>query len=232
MDNETMYSRTEMMLGSEAVERLKNSHVAVFGIGGVGGFTVEALVRAGVGAVTLVDSDRVSISNLNRQIIATRDTVGMYKTEAMMSRIHSINPDCRVTVHNIFYSEDTHGTFDLAEYDHIADCIDSVRAKLHLIGSAHSADVPIISSMGTGNKLDPARFRVTDISKTHTDPLAKAVRTGLRRMGIDHLPVVFSDEEPTDCSGRRIPGSVSFVPSAAGIIMAGAIIKSLIQKQL
>ena len=214
-----------MMLGEDAVKRLKSSHVAVFGIGGVGGFAVEALARAGVGKLTLIDSDRVSMSNINRQIIALHSTVGRYKTEVMKERIADINPDCEVTVINEFYSEEN--TISLEGFDYVADCIDSVKSKLHLITAAHTLGISLISSMGAGNKLDPTRFKVSDISKTHTDPLAKVIRTELRKRGINHLKVVFSDEEPINPTGERTPGSISFVPSVVGLIIAGEIIKDL-----
>jgi tRNA A37 threonylcarbamoyladenosine dehydratase len=216
-----------MMLGSEAVNKLRRAHVAVFGVGGVGGFTVEALARAGVGKITLIDADRVSVSNINRQIIATRSTVGQYKTEAMKARIADINPECEVITYEEFYSEEN--SISLDGLDYIADCIDSVRSKLYLITEAKSEGIPIISSMGAGNKLDPTRFAVADISKTHTDPLAKVIRTELRKRGINHLKVVFSDEPPINPSGERTPGSVSFVPSVVGLIMAGEIIKDIIK---
>ena len=224
---DTIYTRTEMMLGEEAVNRLKAAHVAVFGVGGVGGFTTEALARAGVGKISLIDSDRVAVSNINRQIIATRSTVGMYKTEAMKARIADINPECEVTVYNQFYSEETPVSLDGLDY--VADCIDSVRSKLHLITTATESGVRVISSMGAGNKLDPTRFTVADISKTHTDPLAKVIRTELRKRGVNHLKVVFSDEPPINPSGERTPGSISFVPSVVGLIIAGEIIKDLIK---
>ncbi|MBQ7343580.1 MAG: tRNA threonylcarbamoyladenosine dehydratase [Clostridia bacterium] len=214
-----------MMLGKDAVEKLKGSHVAVFGVGGVGGFCVEALARAGVGKITLIDADRVSVSNINRQIIATSATVGQYKTEAMKARIADINPECEVNAISEFYSEENQISLDGIDY--IADCIDSVRSKLHLITEAKRADIPIISSMGAGNKLDPTRFTVADISKTHTDPLAKVIRTELRKRGVGHLKVVFSDEPPINPSGERTPGSVSFVPSVVGLIMAGEMIKDI-----
>ncbi len=217
------------MLGEGGVSNLRASHVAVFGVGGVGGFAVEALARAGVGALTLVDADRVSVSNLNRQIIATKSTMGEYKTEAARARILDINPDCRVTTHNLFYGEETKDEISLSEFDYIIDAIDSVRSKLLLIRRAHEAGVRIISSMGAGNKLDPTRFLVTDISKTHTDPLAKVIRTELRRAGINRLRVVFSDEPPVNPTGDRTPGSVSFVPSAVGLILAGEVIKEIAQ---
>lgn len=230
MDNnksESIYTRTAMMLGEGAVNTLKTSHVAVFGVGGVGGFVCEALARAGVGKITLIDSDRVSVSNINRQIIALHSTVGKYKTEAMRERIGDINPECQLTAKNEFYSEEN--PTELSGFDYIADCIDSVKSKLHLITEADRAGVPIISSMGAGNKLDPTRFKVADISKTHTDPLAKVIRTELRKRGVNHLKVVFSDEPPINPSGERTPGSVSFVPSVVGLIMAGEIIKDLIK---
>lgn len=225
---DTIYTRTEMMLGSEAVEKLKGAHVAVFGVGGVGGFTVEALARAGVGKITLIDSDRVAVSNINRQIIATQSTVGMYKTEAMRQRIRDINPECEVIIYNQFYSEETPVSLDGIDY--VADCIDSVRSKLHLITEATNSGVRVISSMGAGNKLDPTRFTVADISKTHTDPLAKVIRTELRKRGINHLKVVFSDEPPINPSGERTPGSISFVPSVVGLIIAGEIVKDIVKE--
>ena len=216
------------MLGTEAVEKLKGAHVAVFGVGGVGGFTVEALARAGVGKITIIDSDRVAVSNINRQIIATQSTVGMYKTEAMRQRIRDINPECEVIIYNQFYSEETPVSLDGIDY--VADCIDSVRSKLHLITEATNSGVRVISSMGAGNKLDPTRFTVADISKTHTDPLAKVIRTELRKRGINHLKVVFSDEPPINPSGERTPGSISFVPSVVGLIIAGEIIKDIVKE--
>ena len=226
--NDSIYTRTEMMLGTEAVDKLRASHVAVFGVGGVGGFTAEALCRAGGGQITLIDSDRVAVSNINRQIIATHSTVGMYKTDAMRARIHDINPECEVVIYNEFYSEEN--PISLDGIDYVADCIDSVKSKLHLISEAVSGGVRVISSMGAGNKLDPTRFTVADISKTHTDPLAKVIRTELRRRGINHLKVVFSDEPPINPTGERTPGSVSFVPSVVGLIIAGEIIKDLIKE--
>lgn len=216
------------MLGAEAVEKLKKAHVAVFGVGGVGGFTTEALCRAGIGKISLIDSDRVAVSNINRQIIATHSTVGKYKTEAMRDRIKDINPDCEVVIYNQFYSEETPVSLDGVDY--VADCIDSVKSKLHLISEATRGGVKVISSMGAGNKLDPTRFTVSDISKTHTDPLAKVIRTELRKRGINHLKVVFSDEPPINPGGERTPGSVSFVPSVVGLIIAGEIIKDIIKE--
>ena len=226
MENkDTIYTRTEMMLGEAAVDKLRSTHVAVFGVGGVGGFCVEALARAGIGKITLIDADRVAVSNINRQIIATNATVGQYKTEAMKTRIADINPGCEVITYEEFYSEEN--PIPLDGIDYVADCIDSVRSKLYLITEAKAAGIPIISSMGAGNKLDPTRFTVADISKTHTDPLAKVIRTELRKKGINHLKVVFSDEMPINPSGERTPGSISFVPSVVGLIMSGEIIKDI-----
>ena len=226
MENkDTIYTRTEMMLGKEAVDKLRASHVAVFGVGGVGGFCVEALARAGIGKITLIDADRVAVSNINRQIIATNATVGQYKTEAMKARIADVNPECEVITYEEFYSEEN--PIPLDGLDYIADCIDSVRSKLYLITEAKAKDIPIISSMGAGNKLDPTRFTVADVSKTHTDPLAKVIRTELRKKGINHLKVVFSDEMPINPGRERTPGSISFVPSVVGLIMAGEIIKDI-----
>ncbi len=229
------YSRTEMLLSEEGVEKLKNSCVAVFGVGGVGGYAVEALARAGVGEIHLVDSDRVSLSNINRQIIATHNTVGQYKTEAMAERIHSINPEAKVVCHSIFFDESTKCQFEFTKYSYVIDAIDSLGAKIELIASASEGGVPIISAMGAGNKLDPTRFEVSDISKTTVCPLARAVRTGLRKRGINHLKVVYSKEPPvipsevSDGVKKRVPGSVSFVPSVMGLILAGEVIKDIIK---
>ena len=227
------YSRTEMMLGEEGVDRLKNAHVAIFGVGGVGGYAVEALARAGVGRITLVDSDCVAESNINRQIIATRDTVGMYKTEAMKARILSINPTAEVVCHSTFFDESTKGDFDFTSYDYVIDAIDSLSAKVELIASATEIGTKIISAMGAGNKLDPTLFEVSDISKTTVCPLARAVRIALRKRGINHLKVVYSKEPPvltpevSDGVKRRVPGSISFVPSVMGLILAGEVIKDI-----
>ena len=219
-----------MMLGAEGVARLSASRVAVFGIGGVGGYAVEALARAGVGHLTLVDSDRVSVSNINRQIIATHDTVGEYKTEAARDRIYSINPDATVECRNIFFDESVKDTFDLSSFDYVVDAIDSLSAKIELIALAHGLGVPIISAMGAGNKLDPTRFEVSDISKTEVCPLAKAVRIGLRKLGINHHKVVYSKEKPIEKSRETdYPASISFVPSAMGLVMASEVVKDLIK---
>ncbi len=225
--------RTEMMLGEDGVERLSRAKVAVFGVGGVGGYAAEALARAGVGHITLIDSDRVSVSNINRQIIATHHTVGMFKTEAMRDRILSINPDATVECYNIFFDNSTKSQLDFTKYDYIVDAIDSLGAKIELIASAKVAGVEVISAMGAGNKLDPTRFEVADISKTTVCPLARAVRVALRKQGINHLKVVYSTEPPAvtpevgDENKRRVPGSLSFVPSVMGLIIAGEVIKDI-----
>ena len=222
-----------MLLGEDGVKRLTNAKVIVFGVGGVGGYAVEALARAGVGHIELVDSDAVSVSNINRQIIATHDTVGKFKTEAMADRIHSINPGCQVVCQSIFFDESTRGAFDFTKYDYVIDAIDSLSAKIELIASAHSAGTKIISAMGAGNKLDPTMFEVSDISKTTVCPLARAVRIALRKRGINHLKVVYSKEEPvippevSDGVKKRVPGSISFVPSVMGLIIAGEVIKDI-----
>ncbi len=233
------FSRTQILLGEEAVAKLQQARVAVFGIGGVGGYTVEALARCGVGALDLIDSDTVSISNLNRQILATHSTVGMLKVEAAKARILDINPECTVRTYPIFYLPDTAEQFDFTQYDYIVDAIDTVTGKLQLVERAVAAERPIICSMGTGNKLDPAAFMVSDISKTSMCPLARIMRKELKKRGIHHLKVVYSqeealtpdvDEEELKRTGKRqIPGSVAFVPGAAGLILAGEVVRDLIK---
>ena len=232
--------RTAMLLGEEAVEKLQNARVAVFGIGGVGGYTLEALARAGIGALDLIDSDTVSRSNINRQILATQSTVGMPKVEAGKRRVQDINPDCRVVTWEVFYTPETADQFDFTRYDYIVDAIDTVTGKLQLIQRAHECGTPIISCMGTGNKLDASAFEVSDISKTTMCPLARIVRKELGKRGIKHLKVVYSKEEALSPTGweeeakalgkRQIPGSVSFVPGAAGLILAGEVIKDIAWK--
>ena len=227
------FTRTEALIGKAAMERLKNSHVAVFGVGGVGGYAAEALSRSGVGKITLVDSDTVSISNINRQIIATEKTVGKYKTEVMRDRILSINPGCEVTVKTLFFSEDTLSEFNLSEYDYIIDAIDTVTSKLLLIENAVKLGIKIISSMGTGNKLHPEALKIADISKTSVCPLARVMRRELRARGINHLKVLYSEEEPrkiTVSDGektRHAPASISFVPSVAGLIIGGEVVREI-----
>ena len=228
--------RTAMMLGEGAVERLKSSKVAIFGIGGVGGYAVEALARAGVGEMHLIDADRVSLSNINRQIIATHNTVGQYKTEVAKDRILEINPEAKVFSYNLFFGEECASQFDFSTFDYIIDAIDSLSSKILLITLAKEAGTPIISAMGAGNKLDPTRFEVSDISKTEVCPLARAVRVALRKKGINHLKVVYSKEKPAiaapdadaeKCDGKAAPGSISFVPSVMGLIVGGEVIKDI-----
>ena len=224
------FSRTELLLGSEAMDRLRRAHVAVFGIGGVGGYVTEALARSGVGHFDLIDNDKVCLSNINRQIIATEDTLDKYKVDVMKERILSINPDAEVNVYKCFYLPENSGQFNFARYSYVADAIDTVTAKIELVLQAQKAGVPIISSMGTGNKLDPTRFEITDIYKTSICPLAKVMRRELRKRGVEKLKVLYSKEEPIKVAeGRSAPGSVSFVPPAAGLIIAAEIVKDIIE---
>ena len=234
------FFRTAMLLGEEAMGKLQNARVAVFGIGGVGGYTVEALARAGIGALDLIDSDCVSLSNINRQILATHSTVGMPKVEAAKARVLDINPSLKVTTWPLFYTPETADQFDFTQYDYIVDAIDTVTGKLALVERAVLAGTPIICCMGTGNKLDAAAFEVSDISKTSMCPLARIMRKELGKRGIKHLKVVYSKEEALTPTGweeeaaalgkRQIPGSVSFVPGAAGLILAGEVIKDIALK--
>ena len=233
------FSRTEILLGGEAMEKLCRARVAVFGIGGVGGYTVEALARCGVGALDLIDSDTISISNINRQILATHSTVGKLKVDVAKARILDINPACTVRTYPCFYLPETADQFDFTQYNYIVDCIDTVTGKLQLVERAAQAGTPIICSMGTGNKLDPSAFQVADISKTSMCPLARIMRKELKKRGISHLKVVYSQEEALspavdpeelERSGKRqIPGSTAFVPGEAGLILAGEVIKDLIK---
>ncbi len=231
-----LYTRTAMLIGYDAVEKLKQSRVAVFGLGGVGGYCVEALTRAGVGALDIIDSDVVAPTNCNRQILATAETTGRYKTEVCAERMRSINPSVNVTAHTLFFTEQTARQFDFAQYDYIVDAIDTVTSKLTLAVCAQNASVPLISCMGTGNKLDPAAFRVADIAKTKVCPLARVMRKELAKRGIGHLKVVYSEEPPQkplfgeeEETRRQTPASISFVPSVAGLILAGEVIKDLIK---
>ncbi|HWT74627.1 MAG TPA: tRNA threonylcarbamoyladenosine dehydratase [Mobilitalea sp.] len=244
------FSRTELMFGKDGMEKLKNARVAVFGIGGVGGYTVEALARSGVGSLDLIDDDKVCLTNINRQIIATRKTVGKFKVDVMKERVLEINPDVIVTTHQCFYSAETADQFDFSQYDYIVDAIDTVSAKIEMVLRAQAKNVPIISCMGAGNKLDPTRFEVTDIYKTSVCPLAKVMRKELKVRGVKKLKVLYSQELPhkpledmaisckTNCicppgairkctARRQIPGSNAFVPSVAGLIIAGEVIKDL-----
>ncbi len=229
------FSRTSLIYGQEAIERLNKSHVAIFGIGGVGGYVVEALARSGVGTFTLVDHDVVSLTNINRQIIATEDTLGKYKVDVMKERILSINPKAIVNVKNCFFLEDNENEFDFSQYDYVVDAIDTVKGKINLIKKCKENNIPIISSMGAGNKVNPMGFIVSDISKTEMDPLAKVIRQELRKLGINHLKVVYSKEKPlkpreiiTDGHKREVPGSNAFVPASCGLLIASEVVKDLI----
>jgi tRNA A37 threonylcarbamoyladenosine dehydratase len=246
------FSRTQLIFGKEAIDKLKNSRVAVFGIGGVGGYAVEALVRSGVSALDLFDDDVVSLTNLNRQIIATRKTIGMYKVDAMKERILDINPDCCVNIYKTFFLPENSMEIDFSQFDYVIDAIDTVSAKIELVLKAQAANVPIISAMGAGNKIDPTKLSVADIYKTSVCPLARVMRYELRKRGIKKLKVVYSTETPIKPIGsqeiscqeqsicpdgskrtspvrREIPGSNSFVPSVCGMIIAGEVIKDLIK---
>ena len=246
------FSRTELLIGKEGVEKLANSRVAIFGIGGVGGYTVEALARSGVGEFDLIDDDRICLTNINRQILATRSTVGKYKVDVAMERILDINPRAQVHVYKTFYMPDTAEQFDFSVYDYVVDAIDTVTGKLQLVEQAYRTGTKIISSMGAGNKMDASAFQVADISKTSVCPLAKVMRRELKKRGIKKLKVVYSTEQPIEpketeelscknhcvcppgtarkCTVRRqIPGSTAFVPSVAGLIIAGEVVKDLIK---
>lgn len=247
------FSRTELLLGKEAMDRLSKARVAVFGIGGVGGYVCEALVRSGVGAFDLIDDDKVCLTNLNRQIIATRKTIGRYKTEVMRERIMEINPDADVRIHQCFFLPENADEFAFEEYDYVVDAVDTVTAKLELVMKAKEKNIPIISSMGAGNKLDGSQFKVADIYQTKVCPLAKVMRRELKKRGVRDLKVVYSEEPPippledmevscrTNCicppgaqhkctERRAIPGSTAFVPSVAGLIIAGEVVKDLIRR--
>ena len=243
------FSRTQLLLGPEAMECLAEARVAVFGIGGVGGYAVEALVRSGIGALDLIDDDRVCLTNLNRQLYATRKTVGEYKVDVAAERIREINPDCQVVTHKTFFMPETQAEFNFTQYDYVVDAIDTVKGKLALVEQAQAAHTPVICSMGAGNKLDPTAFRVADIYQTSVCPLARVMRAECRKRGIRHLKVVYSTEKPTrpledtsiscrshcicppgtrKCTVRRdIPGSTAFVPSVVGLMIAGEVVKDL-----
>ena len=244
------FSRTELLFGKEAMDILKKSRVAVFGIGGVGGYTVEALVRSGIGELDLIDDDKVCLSNLNRQIIATRSTIGKYKVDVMEERIHDINPDAIVHKHQCFYLPETRNQFDFSKYDYVVDAVDTVTAKLDIVMQAKATGVPVISAMGAGNKMNPADMEVADIYKTEMCPLAKVMRRELKKRGVKKLKVVYSKEKPlrplNDMTGsdgtqsgsspdtqpkrkekREIPGSNAFVPSVSGLIIASEVLKDL-----
>ena len=229
------FSRSILVLGNDSIEKLASSRIIVFGLGGVGGYVVEALARTGVGHLDLVDNDEVSLSNINRQIYALHSTVGKDKVDVAHARVLDINPNCIVRKHKIFYLPETADQINLSEYDYVVDCIDTVSAKIELVMRANEANVPIISSMGTGNKLDPSKLRIADISKTSVCPLARVMRQELRKRGINHLKCVFSTEEPAtasiDSGSRHVPGSVAFVPSVAGLMLSGEVIKDLIRSE-
>ena len=229
---EHQFDRTALLLGDEGVEKLRRSRVAVFGVGGVGGYAVEALARSGIGTLDLIDSDTVSVTNLNRQIIALHSTIGQYKVDVAAARVKDICPETVVNAHRCFYMPETASQFDFTRYDYIIDAIDTVTGKLELVMRAKEAGTPIICSMGAGNKLDASRFQVADIYKTSGCPLAKVMRYECRKRGIRHLKVVFSEETPIrpdagTAHGKPVPGSTAFVPSVAGLIIAGEVIKDL-----
>lgn len=240
---QNQFARTQLMFGSCAMDKLKNSRVAVFGVGGVGGYTVEALVRSGIGTLDLIDNDTVSVTNLNRQIIALHSTIGQSKVEVMKNRILDINPDCNVYVYNMFFDETTVDNFDFSKYDYVVDAIDSVKSKILLAKICYEKNIKIISSMGAGNKLDPTKFEISDLYKTSYDPLAKVMRRELKKIGVKRLTVVYSKEEPVkidadkvadlldeeDLKKRTVPASNAFVPSAAGLVIASKVIKDLVE---
>lgn len=228
------FSRTEILIGEEALNALKKARVAIFGIGGVGGYTAEALVRSGIGHFDLIDNDTVSLTNINRQIIATTSTIGKYKTDVMKERMLDINPDVEVVLHPCFFLPENKDKFDFSKYDYVVDAVDTVTAKLTIIEEAKRAGVPVISCMGAGNKLDATQFEVADIAKTSVCPLAKVMRRELKKRDIEHIKVVYSKEEAKkplmdieDGNKRATPGSIAFVPSVAGLILAGEVIKDL-----
>ena len=226
------FSRTENLIGADALQKLKNCHIAVFGVGGVGGYVVEALARAGVGKIDLIDSDCVDITNLNRQIIALHSTVGKLKVEVMRERILDINPKAQVTVFPLLFLPENSSQFDFKKYDYVVDAIDNVTAKIELAVKCQEYNTPLIASMGTGNKLDPTKFEITDIYKTSVCPLAKVMRYEFKKRGVNKLKVLYSKEEPIkNLLDPRTPMSISFVPSAAGLIIAGEVIKDIIKKE-
>lgn len=235
---ENQFSRTEILLGHEAIERLSNAHVAIFGVGGVGGYVCEALARSGVGSFDLIDKDTVSITNINRQIIATMDTIGRDKTMVMKERILSINPNAVVNIHNVFFLPENKDSFDFKGYDYVVDCVDTVSAKIAIIEESKKANVKIISSMGAGNKLDPTGFKVRDINQTSVCPLARVMRYELKKRGISKVKVVYSEEKPHSIkkvvdeeTNKVLPGSIAFVPSVCGLIIASEVVKDLISEE-
>ena len=230
------FARTEILLGKEAMNKLGRAHVAVFGIGGVGGYVVEALARSGIGRLDLIDHDKICVTNLNRQIIALSETIGRYKTDVMKERILSINPDAEVTTYQSFYLPENADDFDLFKYTYVVDAVDTVTAKIELVMRAKQAGIPIISCMGTGNKFDPTQLEIADIYQTSVCPLAKVMRRELRKRGVDSLKTLYSREEPIkpetgteETTRRALPGSTSFVPPAAGLIIASEVVKDIVQ---
>ena len=224
---ENQFSRTETLIGTEALKKLANSRVAVFGIGGVGGYVVEALARAGVGALDLIDNDEVNITNINRQIIALHSTIGKSKVEVAKERVLDINPGVNVRTYKTFFTPETSAEFDFSQYDYVVDAIDSVTGKIELVLKAQMVNTPIISCLGTGNKLHPEMFEIADIYKTSVCPLAKVMRTELKKRGVKKLKVIYSKETPIKQEGQRIPASISFTPPVAGLIIAGEVIRDL-----
>ena len=222
------FARTELIIGEDGTEKLRNSSVLLFGVGGVGSYVAEALARAGVGTLTLVDTDIVDVTNINRQIQALHSSIGRPKAQVMAERIRDINPDCNVTAVECFFMPDTSEQFDFSEYDYVVDAIDTVTGKLAVIEKAYRQNVPVISSMGTGNKLDSSAFRIERIEKTRVCPLAKVMRKELRSRGIEGVKVLYSEEEPIKHQGGRTPGSISFVPSAAGLMIAGQVVRDIL----
>ena len=225
MDNQ--FSRTEMLIGEEAVKALSQKRVAIFGLGGVGSYVVEALARVGIGSLDLVDNDDINITNINRQIIALHSTIGKSKVEATRQRILDINPEVNVKIYKKFFSPEISNEFDFSQYDYVVDAVDSVTGKIELVLKSQEANVPIISCLGTGNKLDPTQFEITDIYKTSVCPLAKVMRTELKKRGVKRLKVLYSKETPIKKEGQRIPASISFVPSVAGLIIASEVVNNL-----
>ena len=226
--DEERFSRTRMLVGDDGVETLQKSRVIVFGIGGVGGFVVEALSRAGIGSLDIVDNDTVSASNINRQIYALDSTVGAYKVDVAAARIRDINPECEVRAHRCFFLPDTKERFDFSRWDYVVDAVDTVAAKIEIIKRAKDAGTPVVSSMGTGNKLDASRFRIADIAETSVCPLARVVRQELKKRGIEKVPVLFSTEKPSVY--EKPPASISFVPAAAGLLIAQKVVCDLLEK--
>ena len=227
---ENQFTRTELLIGQDALNKLSKTHIAIFGIGGVGGYVVEALARAGVGNLDLIDNDEVSVTNINRQIFALHSTIGKPKVEIAKERVLDINPEISIRTFKTFFEPKTSKEFDFTKYDYIIDAIDSVTGKIELVLKAKEVNVPIISCLGTGNKLHPEKFEISDIYKTSVCPLAKVMRTELKKRGIKKLKVLYSKENPIKQSGQRIPSSISFVPPVAGLIIAGEVIKDLIKE--